>query len=120
MLCRYCGEPFALMPNKPGYANECPDCQRERAEAAKPKPKRAWEAFMEYLAEHPVTIRTTDGRLFLSRTRVDLVARLHRLRDEYGNRLSEAAITKIADAYIAAVEQSEVARHKAENSFSGR
>jgi hypothetical protein len=34
-VCAVCGEEFELKPNKPGFANRCPDCS-ENDEAAKP------------------------------------------------------------------------------------
>jgi hypothetical protein len=36
--CVICGEEFELKPNKPGYANRCPDCSEaeETAETNKP------------------------------------------------------------------------------------
>jgi hypothetical protein len=33
--CVVCGEEFELKPNKPGYANRCPDCSAEDANDAK-------------------------------------------------------------------------------------
>ena len=35
--CAVCGEEFELKPNKPGFANRCPDCTD--AEADDPKAK---------------------------------------------------------------------------------
>lgn len=32
--CAICGEEFELKPDKPGFANHCPDCTAERAEDA--------------------------------------------------------------------------------------
>jgi hypothetical protein len=32
--CVLCGEEFELRPNKPGYANRCPECSTPEAEAA--------------------------------------------------------------------------------------
>jgi Zn finger protein HypA/HybF involved in hydrogenase expression len=34
MVCAVCGEEFELKPNKPGFANRCPDCS-ENDEAVK-------------------------------------------------------------------------------------
>jgi hypothetical protein len=31
--CVLCGEEFELRPNKPGYANRCPECSSPEAEA---------------------------------------------------------------------------------------
>lgn len=28
-VCRVCGEEFELKPDKPGFANQCPDCSVE-------------------------------------------------------------------------------------------
>ena len=30
-VCVVCGEEFELKPNKPGFANRCPDCTEEEA-----------------------------------------------------------------------------------------
>lgn len=32
--CVVCGEQFELKPGKPGFANRCPDCSQEEADAA--------------------------------------------------------------------------------------
>jgi hypothetical protein len=32
--CVVCGEEFELKPDKPGFANRCPDCSAPEAEAA--------------------------------------------------------------------------------------
>ena len=32
--CVLCGEEFELKPDKPGYANRCPDCSTPEAEQA--------------------------------------------------------------------------------------
>jgi len=37
--CVVCGEEFELKPNKPGFANRCPDCSEEDAADAKSKPR---------------------------------------------------------------------------------
>jgi hypothetical protein len=31
--CSICGEQFELKPDKPGFANRCPDCTEEAAES---------------------------------------------------------------------------------------
>ncbi|HLH10004.1 MAG TPA: hypothetical protein VKW78_22400 [Terriglobales bacterium] len=36
-VCAICGEEFELKPDKPGFANHCPDCTAERAEDAAQK-----------------------------------------------------------------------------------
>ncbi len=40
--CVVCGEEFELKPNKPGFANRCPDCSDE--DSAKPDTKRRLSA----------------------------------------------------------------------------
>jgi predicted nucleic acid-binding Zn-ribbon protein len=35
--CAVCGEEFELKPNKPGFANRCPDCTEEEQAAADAK-----------------------------------------------------------------------------------
>jgi anaerobic ribonucleoside-triphosphate reductase len=32
-VCSICGEEFELKPDKPGFANRCPDCSVHEAEA---------------------------------------------------------------------------------------
>lgn len=34
-ICSICGEEFELKPDKPGFANRCPDCSVEDAPASK-------------------------------------------------------------------------------------
>jgi hypothetical protein len=92
---------------------------RERAEAAMGRPKTEWQKFMEFVAEHPVTVSTADGRIGFSRTRVELVGKLRRLKDLHGNRLSDKAIKKVADAYVAAVRRSEEARSDDKDQVNG-
>lgn len=36
--CSICGEEFELKPDKPGYANRCPDCSEEDATATDGQP----------------------------------------------------------------------------------
>lgn len=31
--CKLCGEEFELKPDKPGFANHCPDCSAEESSA---------------------------------------------------------------------------------------
>jgi tRNA(Ile2) C34 agmatinyltransferase TiaS len=33
-VCSVCGEEFELKPDKPGFANRCPECSVEKAEQA--------------------------------------------------------------------------------------
>ena len=33
-VCAVCGESFELKPDKPGFANRCPECTAEEQEAA--------------------------------------------------------------------------------------
>jgi hypothetical protein len=40
--CSICGEEFELKPDKPGFANRCPDCTD--VEASDPKTKRPMDA----------------------------------------------------------------------------
>lgn len=35
--CVVCGEDFELKPDKPGFANRCPECTEEEIEAAQAK-----------------------------------------------------------------------------------
>ena len=35
--CVVCGEEFELKPDKPGFANRCPDCSADDATSAKTK-----------------------------------------------------------------------------------
>ncbi len=41
-VCAVCGEEFELKPDKPGFANRCPDCTD--SEAADPKSQRRMNA----------------------------------------------------------------------------
>jgi hypothetical protein len=34
--CRYCEESFILLPGKPGYADECPECLHEKTHPQPP------------------------------------------------------------------------------------
>jgi hypothetical protein len=34
MICKNCSEDFELLPNKPGFANVCPDCSAPKAAPA--------------------------------------------------------------------------------------
>ncbi|MGH9585551.1 MAG: hypothetical protein ACRD3F_01255 [Acidobacteriaceae bacterium] len=34
-ICVECGEEFELKPNKPGFANRCPECSQPEATATK-------------------------------------------------------------------------------------
>jgi len=47
-VCKYCGESFALLPGKPGYANECPDCLHEKTH-----PKPPVDVVAKFLERHP-------------------------------------------------------------------
>jgi hypothetical protein len=38
-ICSVCGEEFELKPDKPGFANRCPDCSTEDA-AASPEQRK--------------------------------------------------------------------------------
>jgi len=40
--CAVCGEEFELKPDKPGFANRCPDCSEE--DASTPTSKRKVDA----------------------------------------------------------------------------
>lgn len=41
-ICTICSEEFELKPDKPGFANRCPECSA--SEAADPKTKRRMDA----------------------------------------------------------------------------
>ena len=41
-VCAICSEEFELKPNKPGFANRCPDCSAEQA--ADPTGKQRMDA----------------------------------------------------------------------------
>lgn len=41
-VCAVCGEEFELKPNKPGFANRCPDCSEPQSTA--PETKRRMDA----------------------------------------------------------------------------
>ena len=40
-ICAVCGEKFELKPDKPGFANRCPDCTEAANAEAKPEPPKA-------------------------------------------------------------------------------
>ena len=39
--CAVCGETFELKPDKPGFANKCPECTADEQEAAEAATKKA-------------------------------------------------------------------------------
>jgi len=41
--CVVCGEEFELRPDKPGFANRCPECSSPDAETAQAKPQMSAE-----------------------------------------------------------------------------
>ena len=41
-VCAVCGEQFELKPDKPGFANRCPECSAD--DAADPKTQRRMDA----------------------------------------------------------------------------
>ena len=41
-VCAVCSEEFELKPDKPGFANRCPDCSE--AESAEPATKKSMDA----------------------------------------------------------------------------
>jgi len=41
--CTSCGEEFQLLPNKPGYANVCPNCSKGVKEPQKLMAEVSWE-----------------------------------------------------------------------------
>jgi len=43
-VCAVCGEEFELKPDKPGFANRCPDCTANQAEAGPAKDPRRMSA----------------------------------------------------------------------------
>jgi hypothetical protein len=42
--CAVCGEEFELRPDKPGFANRCPECTAEEQEAAAEAAKASMSA----------------------------------------------------------------------------
>ncbi len=42
--CAVCGETFELRPDKPGFANRCPECTAEEQEAAAEAEKKSMNA----------------------------------------------------------------------------
>jgi hypothetical protein len=58
--CVVCGEEFELKPDKPGFANRCPECSSPEAEAGTDKPAMSAEerkALSEVNAERRKVIR---------------------------------------------------------------
>ena len=43
-VCAICSEEFELKPDKPGFANRCPECTAKYQEVAKPSSKRPMDA----------------------------------------------------------------------------
>jgi hypothetical protein len=43
-VCAICSEEFELRPDKPGFANRCPECTAEEAEAGAADDKRPMDA----------------------------------------------------------------------------
>jgi hypothetical protein len=43
-VCAVCSEEFELKPNKPGFANRCPDCTADEAETSPSKDPRKMSA----------------------------------------------------------------------------
>jgi len=43
-VCAICHEEFELKPDKPGFANRCPQCSSEEPEAASPAAKHRMTA----------------------------------------------------------------------------
>ena len=41
--CVVCGEEFELKPDKPGFANRCPECSAPQAEPEQAKPQMSAE-----------------------------------------------------------------------------
>jgi hypothetical protein len=42
--CVVCGEKFELKPDKPGFANRCPDCSEDEGTASSSTSKRSMDA----------------------------------------------------------------------------
>jgi DNA-directed RNA polymerase subunit RPC12/RpoP len=45
-VCKDCGEKFILMPDKPGYANKCPDCSLSCRRLSESDAKARWREFV--------------------------------------------------------------------------
>jgi hypothetical protein len=61
-VCKYCGESFILLPNKPGYANECPECLHEKT-----RPQPPADVVARFLKQYPERRRhLTALRKYLS------------------------------------------------------
>ena len=43
-ICAVCSEPFELKPDKPGFANKCPECTADEQEATEAAAKSAMNA----------------------------------------------------------------------------
>jgi len=39
-ICSICGEEFELKPDKPGFANQCPECSANEPAATETKPRK--------------------------------------------------------------------------------
>jgi hypothetical protein len=92
------------MPNKPGYATECPECMLERCLPPQDI-KTPLDDLLEYINRNPVYI-TVEGQAiqYISKRRVALVSRLRDLTGTNGSKLNQETIKRIHDAYVAAVE----------------
>jgi hypothetical protein len=54
-VCAVCGEEFELRPDKPGFANRCPECSTTEEDASSPGAKES--ATKEQNAERRKAIR---------------------------------------------------------------
>jgi hypothetical protein len=98
--CRYCGEEFVPLPNKPGFVDECVECLVAKAMAAQPPRPSQLEELMAYIAEHPVTIDAQTGQPVRWKTRHELRQKLRR------KGFDEPTIEKLVTAYMAVYVES--------------
>jgi hypothetical protein len=66
-ICAVCGEEFELKPDKPGFANRCPDCSAEQAEADAPTNPRRMTAEERKVAKEANEARRQAMRNLLYR-----------------------------------------------------
>jgi hypothetical protein len=66
-ICVVCGEEFELKPDKPGFANRCPDCTESEAEATPSKDPRKMSAEERKVAKEANEARRQAMRNLLYR-----------------------------------------------------
>jgi hypothetical protein len=54
--CKHCGESFTLLPGKPGYSNECPECLHEKT-----RPHVPADVVATFLKHYPKQRRYLDA-----------------------------------------------------------